>query len=154
MRIINILLIIFLLSSSGYSQNIELNFDSIYSGGFDSLKNNLTKRILNSASDVRHDYFIFFEITVEKNNSIHVKELYRKPDVISAIVGKEIEATFTKWEKTESNIILPIFLILDRESNPQSSKTYTFTQRDYPLTNKIVRGFLMPPIVINYFHQN
>lgn len=156
MRIIKILLITFLLSSSGYSQNSEINFNTNYLGGIDSLRHDLGKNIVNSITELDRDYFIFFEITLTKKDSIRVSELYRKPDAVSVKVAKAIEGTYTKWIKkgVVDKIIIPIFLINDQENVVQTKKIYTYTQRNYPFTNEIVSGLLIAPIIINYFQQN
>lgn len=140
------------------AQNSLLNSQYFYNGGLDSLNRDIEKNLNITEKEVLKDCFLFFEISLNRNGFKKITELYKQPDIISKALLGSIEKTATNWTKgfkKNDKIILPVFLIVDKESGAFNKEFYhTTTQNEYKFKVSVIKCFLLPPLIINYFHNN
>lgn len=159
MRNIVVIIMSLTILSNGilYAQHNEADKYGIYKGGIDSLKKDITKESVNVIERISMDYILFFQVSLNKKGFTSIKELYRKQDSVSYKVQQSIEKTSVKWSgavKGNDKVVIPIFLVKDRESlSMNDASFYTITSGDYEINNKPIKCILIPPVVINYFHQ-
>lgn len=115
---------------------------------------NILKKIGWSNIDVKKNHLLFFKINSSKNG-ITIVELYKKEDSVSKQLKRELEIVFDSWMFTKNKtLIIPIFLVYNIEVSEKIMEFYYSIQESMYSENKeLIKGFLMPPIIIPYSYR-
>lgn len=137
-----------------YSQEKSV---SGYKKGDTSLIAYITKGLLNEVvnTDITSDIFIFPEIIFKKNKIKEIRFINNSKVQFQESLIKLIEATDGQWDRKEKRVkslIIPIFIIMDKEDNRKIITNSEVVQKDYFIKDAYARKCIFTnPIVILKF---
>jgi len=147
-----VILFMYLLNTSAFSQTEVDTNAFVYPGGVDSLEKHVWKNIRDKF-EINTDHFLFFHIVLASEGIQSVQELYGDSSNISNLVTSALLKTSDRWMKPHHgilNIVVPFFSIIDKDSKT-GRMAPTLTYAAFRKNRNPIKCILFPPIVITYY---
>lgn len=145
------LLLVFIANTKLVGQHVTSVSPLLREGSTDSLDKYIYKGISNKLT-VSSDHYLFFQITISEQGIRDVVELYSAHGTISNITADAIKATDRRWyrpEKGELNIVIPVFLIVEKTAKNASDEP--IYHKAFMRNRTPINCILFPPIVFTYY---